>query len=97
MAAQRMNDIYLFRFFLGDPRSSMKNCVLHSSSPLDNRLLPFQQFLEYFELHLSQWGLRGCPMGITQVGARGNSGIRIEENQVEGEAEMMPATGPDML
>lgn len=36
-------------------------------------------------------------MDIMQLGARGNSGIRRKENQVLGEAEMMPATGPDIL
>lgn len=96
VAVQRINDIYLGSSW-DDPRGSMTNCILYSSSLLDSRLLPFQQFFKYFELYLYQWGLRRCLVGIMQLGARGNSRIRREENQFEGEAEMMPTTGPDML
>lgn len=80
------------------PKAPPRNpFMLHPLILLDNGLLTFQPFLKYFELQLFQDGLRGFPIGIMQLGARGNLGTSTEENQAVGEAEMMPATGPGIL
>lgn len=73
-------------------------CTRSQPQQLDNKFsLLFDSFLKYFELQPSGYSLRRCHIAIMQLGARGNSEIRTQENQAVGMAGMMPTTGLGIL